>query len=198
MNLCKKRSCKFCFMLSKIEGIEDLSMTSNGVLLSKYAKYLKNAGLHRINISLDTINPDKFRELNGAENLRKSFPEFGAKNAGLYPIKINCVIKNSIEEPDALAVKKYCDEQGLLARFIYEMDIEKGEFGVVHEAAAGDCANCTRLRLTSDGYLKPCLFNDIAVNIRKTDYKEALKFAIEHKPECGMNSTTHKFYNIGG
>ena len=186
-------------MISKINGIVDLSMTTNGLLLEKYAQQLKDAGLQRVNISLDTIDEQKFSAITRGGNIDEVKKGIAAaKSAGLHPIKINCVIKKSIDEPDALDVKKYCEENGLEARFIYEMDIEKGEFGVVHGGSGGDCANCNRLRLTSDGFLKPCLFSDISVNIRKVDYKEALRFAVEQKPACGNSSTSHKFYNIGG
>jgi len=186
-------------MLSNIDGIKDLSMTTNGLLLEKYADQLKHAGLQRVNISLDTINEQKYSAITRGGNIEEVKKGIeAAKQAGLYPIKINCVVKKSINEPDALEVKKYCEENGLEARFIYKMDIEKGEFGVVHGGSGGDCANCSRLRLTSDGYLKPCLFSDISINIRKMNYKEAMKIAIEQKPACGNLSTSHKFYNIGG
>lgn len=186
-------------MLSKIDGIKDLSMTTNGLLLEKYALQLKDAGLHRVNISLDTIDEQKFSSITRGGNIADVKNGItSAMNAGLAPIKINCVIKNSVNESDALAVKKYCDENGLEARFIYEMDIEKGEFGVVHGGSGGDCENCNRLRLTSDGFLKPCLFSDISINIREVDYKEAVRRALKQKPSCGNSSTAHKFYNIGG
>lgn len=186
-------------MLSRINGIKDLSMTTNGLLLEKYAVQLKEAGLNRVNISLDTIDEQKFKELTRGGNVNDVIKGIdAAKQAGLQPIKINCVVKKSINEQEALEVKKYCDKNDLQARFIYKMDIEKGEFGVVHGGSGGDCANCNRLRLTSDGYLKPCLFSDISINIRKLDYKEAMKIAIEQKPACGNLSSTHKFYNIGG
>jgi GTP 3',8-cyclase len=197
--LARKGIVNLVKMLSVIDGIKDFSMTTNAILLPKFAANLKNAGLQRVNISLDTIDPIKYKEITRGGNIEDVFRGIDfAKKAGFYPIKINCVIKNSVDEPNAIAVKNYCDRSGLTARFIYEMDIEKGEFGIVHGGSGGDCTNCNRLRLTSDGYLKPCLFNDISVNIRKINYSDALRFAIAHKPECGFKSTTHKFYNIGG
>ena len=186
-------------MLAEIKGIDDLSMTTNALLLPVYARDLKRAGLMRVNISLDSVDSDKYRTITRGGDIRKVFEGIDAAiEAGLAPIKINCVIKKSIDEPDAVAVKKYCDDRGLIARFIYEMDIEKGEFGIVHGGSGGDCANCNRLRLTSDGFLKPCLFSDISINIRKTDYTKALQLALDQKPECGLNSSSNKFYNIGG
>ena len=197
--LARKGVVNLVKLLSKIEGIKDLAMTTNGIFLAKYAKELKDAGLHRVNVSLDTMDPKKFFELTRGGSLDDVLNGiFEAKKAGLAPVKVNCVVKTSIKEPDALEVKKFCEQNGLVSRFIYEMDIEKGEFGVVHGGSGGDCANCNRLRLTSDGYLKPCLFSDISINIRHTDYRSAILKAVGEKPECGHNSTAHKFYNIGG
>ncbi len=197
--LARRGTVNLVRMLAGINGIEDLSMTTNAILLTKYAHELKQAGLMRVNISLDSIDPEKYKLITRGGDIQKVFDGISASmKAGLSPIKINCVIKKSIDEPDALAVKKYCDENGLIARFIYEMDIEKGEFGIVHGGSGGDCANCNRLRLTSDGFLKPCLFSDISINIRETDYVKAVQLALDQKPECGISSSSNKFYNIGG
>jgi cyclic pyranopterin phosphate synthase len=186
-------------MISEISGIEDLSMTTNGVLLPKFALELKKAGLQRVNISLDTLNPERFNEISRGGNIHEVLDGItAAKAAGFNPIKINCVVKKNVEEPDALEVKKFCEENNLEVRFIYEMNIEKGEFGIVEGGSGGDCVHCNRLRLTSDGFLKPCLFSDLSINIRNMPYPEALLKAIDIKPECGNISTSHKFYNIGG
>ncbi len=197
--LVRRGVVKLVGMLSSIPGILDLSMTTNAVLLPRYAMDLKQAGLQRVNISLDTINAYEYRAITRGGDIGDVFRGIeAAKQSGLFPIKINCVIKRSPDEPAALEVRKYCDAQGLIARFIYEMDIEKGQYGVVHGGSGGNCAGCNRLRLTSDGLLKPCLFNDIAFSIRRMDYRDALRAAIEQKPEYGDKSTSHKFYNIGG
>ncbi len=186
-------------MLSQIGGIEDLSMTTNAILLPRFAHELKRAGLHRVNISLDTMDEEKFREITRGGDIRDVFRGIeAARAAGLLPIKINCVIRETPDESDAAAVMKYCEKQGLIARFIRKMDIENGKFGVVHGGSGGHCASCNRLRLTSDGLLKPCLFSDLAFNIRKMNYAEALRLAVDQKPEAGAHSTTHQFYNIGG
>ncbi len=197
--LVRRGVVKLVGMLSSIPGILDLSMTTNAILLPQYAMELKQAGLHRVNISLDTIHADEYRAITRGGSIEDVFRGIeAAKQAGLFPIKINCVIKRSPEEPRALAVRDYCEAEGLIARFIDEMDIEKGQYGVVHGGNGGNCAHCNRLRLTCDGLLKPCLFHDTAFNIRQSDYHQALRAAIEQKPECGDKSTSHKFYNIGG
>ena len=186
-------------MLAGISGIEDLSMTTNGILLDKFALQLAEAGLQRVNISLDTMDRDKYSFITRGGKLEDVLRGIdAAKKANLLPVKINCVIKQSQNEKDALDVTNYCQQNGLLIRYIKEMDLQKGKFSTVLGGTGGNCAICNRLRLTSDGKLKPCLFNDIEFDIRSVDYKEALRLAINAKPEEGRKSFKNSFYNIGG
>jgi GTP 3',8-cyclase len=186
-------------MLSLIEGIKDLSMTTNGILLKQFAQELKSSGLHRINISLDTIDPVKFAEITRVGNVEDVLEGIeAAKNAGLLPVKINCVIKESKEEVEAKAVTRFCVENNLEIRFIRQMDLVSGHFYAVDGGTGGDCSLCNRLRLTANGKLKPCLFNNMEFDIRKLGYEEAIRMAVEIKPECGSVNDTGAFYNIGG
>lgn len=186
-------------MISRIEGIKDLSMTTNGVLLKNFAEDLKAAGLKRINISLDTINPEKFFYITRGGNLSDVFDGIEtAKRAGLLPVKINCVIKGSKDEDDAREVTKYCKDRNLEIRYIRQMDLVLGHFSPVEGGTGGECALCNRLRLTANGMLRPCLFNDIKFDIRAMGYDEAIMKAVGMKPECGSNNLTGNFYNIGG
>ena len=121
-----------------------------------------------------------------------------AKDAGLHPVKINCVIKESKEEDDAVAVRKFCSDNDLEIRYIHQMDLVKGHFSTVIGGIGGACSLCNRLRLTANGKLKPCLFNDIELDVRKLGFEKAIQTAIELKPECGSFNNTGKFYNIGG
>jgi len=86
----------------------------------------------------------------------------------------------------------------LEVRFIHQMDLESGCFTVVEGGKGGDCQSCNRLRLTADGYLKPCLFDDLGFSIRKMGVREAIKKAINFKPEKGSQNLLSKFHNIGG
>jgi cyclic pyranopterin phosphate synthase len=186
-------------MIAAIKGIEDLSMTTNGVLLSRYAEELRSAGLHRVNISLDTVDAEKFRKITRGGNISEVFEGIAAaKAAGLLPVKINCVIRESKEEDEAQAVKQYCFDNQLEIRYIRQMDLVSGHFSTVVGGTGGDCSLCNRLRLTANGKLKPCLFNAIGFDIRELGYEKALDMAIEHKPECGSKNETGTFYNIGG
>jgi GTP 3',8-cyclase len=186
-------------MISEIEGIDDLSMTTNGVLLKQFSRELRRSGLQRINISLDTIDPGKFRAITRTGNLNDVFEGIrAAKEAGLSPIKINCVIRTTKEEEEARAVARYCEDNDLEIRYITQMDLVKGHFSVVDGGTGGNCSLCNRLRLTANGRLKPCLFNDIEFDIRELGFERALKNAVALKPACGSKNMTGAFYNIGG
>ncbi|MEI8226243.1 MAG: radical SAM protein [Bacteroidota bacterium] len=186
-------------MISEIKGIKDLSMTTNGVLLKQFADELRAAGLHRVNISLDTIDPEKFKIITRTGDIIDVFEGINAaKNAGLIPVKINCVVKESKEEEEAKAVTRFCKDNNLEIRYIRQMDLVNGHFSMVDGGTGGDCSLCNRLRLTANGKLKPCLFNNIEFDIRELGFEKAIKLAVELKPECGSKNETGTFYNIGG
>jgi cyclic pyranopterin phosphate synthase len=186
-------------MISEIKGIDDLSMTTNGTLLKQYAQELRDAGLHRVNISLDTIDPEKFKTVTRTGKLDDVFEGIiAAKNAGLFPVKINCVIKASKEEEEAREVTRFCRENDLEIRYIRQMDLVRGHFSIVDGGTGGDCSLCNKLRLTSNGKLKPCLFSNIEFDIREVGFEKAIRLASELKPEYGTKNETDSFYNIGG
>ncbi len=197
--LVRKGIVELTAMIANINGITDLAMTTNGILLTKYAADLVKAGLQRVNISLDTLNAEKFNTITRVGNLSEVLKGIeAAQKAGLSPIKLNCVIKNSSMEPDAQQVAEFAKQNGFHVRFIPEMDLGKGEFGIVEGGDGGNCAICNRLRLTANGLLKPCLFNDLAYNVRELGIEEAYNKALKNKPLTGHKNKTGNFYNIGG
>jgi cyclic pyranopterin phosphate synthase len=197
--LVRKDLPRLVSMIAKLHGIKDFGLTTNGILLEDQAEALAQAGLHRVNISLDTMNPEKFRLITRGGEIEKVFRGIGAaRKSGLDPIKINCVVKNSSNEPDAIGVKEFCREAGLQVRFIHEMNLDSGCFQVVEGGEGGHCEGCNRLRLTANGFIKPCLFNDIQFNLREMGIREALSMAIFGKPDRGSVNTNNKFHNIGG
>lgn len=197
--LVRKGITRLVEMIGRIEGISDLSMTTNGALLDNFAADLANAGLQRINISLDTVDPVRFHEITRGGNLRHVFNEIrAAKKAGLNPIKINCVVKNSSSDADAVEVREFCLKNNLEVRFIHEMNLETGCFTSVEGGEGGDCGNCSRLRLTANGRIKPCLFSNLEFSIRNLGIREALEEAINYKPEKGTVNSSDYFHNIGG
>src|ERR1035437_1713558 len=107
--LVRKNIVELVSMLSQIDGLEDLSMTTNGILLSTFASDLKKAGLNRINISLDTMNPDQYSQITKNGELAKVLEGIDAAfQAGLKPIKINCVLLGQSDE-DTRQLRHFCE-----------------------------------------------------------------------------------------
>lgn len=186
-------------MIAEVEGIEDLAMTTNGTLLEQFAVPLKVAGLKRVNISLDTLDSEKYTDLTRGGSVESVLHGIkAAQNAGFDSIKINCVVMNSSDESDALAVKKFAQQNGLGIRFIHQMDLQTGVFSKVEGGEGGDCKSCNRIRLTANGGFKPCLFNDQCFNIKQFGTLLALEKAINAKPKAGSKNLSGQFYNIGG
>lgn len=186
-------------MLAAIPGINDLAMTTNGTLLHHFARPLAEAGLYRVNISLDTMDPDRYKRITRVGNLEDALRGIkAAKDAGLTPVKINCVVRKNSDEPDAQQVKKFAVDQGLEVRFIPQMNLETGEFGIVEGGEGGNCKKCNRLRLTSDGKIMPCLFSELGYDVRKLGAEKAIKLALGNKPRSGTVNQVSQFSNIGG
>ena len=197
--LVRKGITGFVRMLAEIPGIDDLSMTTNGILLAGFARELKQAGLMRVNISLDTLDPFKFAEITGGGELQSVLKGIEAVlNEGFAPVKINCVVHNSGHEPDALDVAAFALEMGLQIRFIPQMDLSSGYFGIVEGGEGGNCRMCNRIRLTANGFVKPCLFSDLQYSVRDMGIRQALLMAVQNKPQCGSHNHTNSFHNIGG
>ena len=185
-------------MLARIEGIRDLAMTTNGALLAGFAGPLAEAGLHRVNVSLDALHPERYAAITRDGDVHRVLAGIeAALAAGLNPVKLNCVVKDSPEEPDARDVARYAGELGIEVRFIRRMTLSSGDFSVVIGGAGGDCPRCNRLRLSSDGMVRPCLFSDLAFSVRELGAREAIRRAVEAKPESGKTSGA-KFHEIGG
>lgn len=197
--LVRRGIVSFINELSAFEGIRDLALTTNGILLEEFALPLARAGLHRVNVSLDTLDPERFRILTRGGELEKVLKGIDAAlEAGLSPLKINCVIRNSSDEPDASAIREFCSSKGLEVRFIHQMNLGEGRFSIVENGHGGDCGRCNRLRLSADGKIRPCLFSEMEYDIRQLGIKEAIRQALEGKPEKGSTNPKGFFHNIGG
>ncbi|MCZ6624162.1 MAG: GTP 3',8-cyclase MoaA [Deltaproteobacteria bacterium] len=110
--------------LSSLSGLKDLCLTTNGSLLAEKIEDLKNAGLKRLNISIDTLNPDKFRQMTKRGDLSKVLQGlFAVKKQGLSPIKINAVIERGVNDDDIINLVEFSRENGFAIRFIEYMDV---------------------------------------------------------------------------
>ena len=225
---------KLVRLLSQIEGIEEFSLTTNGVLLKKYSLELKQAGLSRVNVSLDTLKPDKFRYITRLGELKTVLDGIqAAKEAGFEPVKINTVIMRDINDDEILDFAKMTYEDGWHVRFIELMPFKgaaefvpstelrqhigllgklepcasitgngpatyyclsgaRGTVGFISPLTEiSFCSRCNRMRLASDGKLRPCLLGedeiDLKMPLRNNASMEELKSmilkAVASKPE---------------
>lgn len=186
--------------LAGIGGVEDVSLTTNGVLLPFYAGELKKAGLGRINISLDTLKEGTFRKITRNNSFCKVLEGIDkAKEAGFYPVKLNMVVMKGINDNEIIDFADFSLSKGLILRFIefmkvtplwnqdYFIPIEKIKkicesrfnLGKIEDSGPGpalyyrsdkggiigfiktdanNCRICSRLRLTSTGEMRICLY----------------------------------------
>jgi cyclic pyranopterin phosphate synthase len=186
-----------------IQGVEEVSLTTNGIFLSDYAESLKDAGLSRVNVSLDTLKPEKFKQITCADALNKVILGIqAAVKAGLCPLKVNMVLLKGLNEDEIGDMIKFTRENGLVLQIIeLESPVETGDYRKYHAELEGVeeflknmaekvvvrqmhhrrkyflkeggevevvkpmhntefCRYCNRIRVTSDGKLKPCLFRN--------------------------------------
>ena len=198
----------------KISSLDfkDISMTTNGILLEKYAQDLRDAGLDRVNVSLDTLNRETFEFITQKDYLEDAKRGIlKAVEVGLYPVKINMVIMKDVNQNEIDDMFEFCKEHDIVLQLIeliesencdddkfsadyhYKLDdiekeladiaddvrerefmqgrkkyyIDGGEIEVVKPVDnAKFCAKCSRLRITPDGKIKPCLLrNDNLVEL---------------------------------
>jgi GTP 3',8-cyclase len=225
-------------IVSKISsiGFKDVSITTNGTFLDKYAASLVEAGLNRVNVSLDTLNPETYRFITKKDYLQKAKQGIiSAAESGLYPVKVNMVVMKGLNHEEIWDMFDFCKESGAILQLIellktdncpdngfiddyhYKMDdleeklanmadkvktrrfmqdrkkyfVDGGEIEVVKPMDNTQfCKNCTRIRITPEGKLKPCLLrNDNLVDfiepMRQGKSNEELKMlflkAIENR-----------------
>ncbi|PKM08629.1 MAG: GTP 3',8-cyclase MoaA [Gammaproteobacteria bacterium HGW-Gammaproteobacteria-4] len=111
--------------LAAIDGIDDLALTTNGSLLARQAKALADAGLHRLTVSLDTLDPERFSRLSGGRGKRDDVLAgiAAAEQAGFTAIKINCVVQRGVNDSDVLPLLAHFRGTSHVVRFIEYMDV---------------------------------------------------------------------------
>jgi cyclic pyranopterin phosphate synthase len=187
--------------LKKLPGLKELTLTTNGVLLAEMAHSLKKVGLDRINISLDTLDPGKYKELTRIGDIKDVLRGIDAViQAGFENTKINMVIIPGFNENEVEALQAFCREKGLALQRInhYSLtDIESIDRTYTAERPS-KCKHCNRIRLTADGKLKPCLFSDLEIPLDFNNLKESLINTIQGKPKSGTMNVTRQNWQIGG
>jgi cyclic pyranopterin phosphate synthase len=174
-------------------------MTTNGILLDKYAQLLADSGLQRVNVSLDSLDQQKYHKITRRGHLNDVLRGIqAAEEAGLQPIKLNMVINRYTTTEDKDELHRFAARHGFPLRFIHEMQLNNGTFTRVEGGDGGNCTACNRIRLTADGKLKPCLFSSLAYDVRELGIENALKLSLENKPKAGSVNTHERFSQIGG
>lgn len=184
----------------------DIAMTTNGHLLADLAQPLKDAGLHRVTVSMDAVDPDRFARItrvgNGFDSVLAGIR--AAKRVGLAPVKVNCVLMRGFNEDQIIPFGMFAREEGVVVRFIEFMPLEEGrvwspevvvkleeilqrmaeyrplveipharsetarrymfddgvgEIGIIAPVSHPFCGHCSRIRVTSDGKIRTCLFS---------------------------------------
>ena len=204
--------------LAAIGGLKDIGLTTNGILLAPMARALRDAGLERINVSLDTMDAAKFQRLTrrtGFEQVIEGI--LAAKDAGFDPVKVNAVAMRGVTEDDVIPLALFARKHGLELRFIEYMPLDAGHrwerekvlfaadileiltqgigplvpsadqnplapaldyeytdgggrVGMIASISRPFCMSCNRIRLTSDGKLRNCLFS-----LEETDVRGLLR-----------------------
>jgi len=184
----------------------DIALTTNGHLLADLAQPLKNAGLSRATVSMDAVDPDRFARItrvpNGYDHVLAGIRS--ARRAGLWPLKVNCVLMRGFNEDQIIPFGMFAREEGVTVRFIEFMPLEEGrtwspatvvtldeiltrmgeyrplveipharsetarryrfddgvgEIGIIAPVSHPFCGHCSRIRITSDGKIRTCLFS---------------------------------------
>ncbi|MBA3869909.1 MAG: GTP 3',8-cyclase MoaA [Anaerolineae bacterium] len=123
--LVREQVDKLIGMLSPIDGVDDVTLTTNGFLLPQKAQLLKDAGLNRITVSLDSLDDTVFRKMNGnRSSVQKVLDGIeAAEKAGLQPIKINCVVQRGVNDHTIVDLARWAKDKGYILRFIEYMDV---------------------------------------------------------------------------
>lgn len=187
--------------LKTLPGLEELVVTTNGVLLETMARPLKEAGMDRINVSLDTLDPEKYKKLTCGGDIAHVLRGIDAVvDAGFKNSKLNMVLMPGTNDDEVEAMQALCKAKKFRLQRINHyslMDIDSIDHTYVAERPM-KCGSCNRIRVTADGKVKPCLFSDLEIPLDFSNLKTALIAAIQSKPESGTTNTNRQNWQVGG
>jgi cyclic pyranopterin phosphate synthase len=258
--LVRKNLARLIERLVAIEGVEDIALTTNGVLLAAQAQELYDAGLRRINVHLDTLDRERFLKITRRDDLDKVLEGIEVcQRLGYGPIKINAVAVKNLVEPDIVSLARFGRERNIEIRYIEFMPLDAqglwdrnrvlltddmiqmleheigpleeipdrdprapateyrfadgiGRVGFIASVSRPFCLNCNRIRLTSDGKLRYCLFaideTDVRTLLRNGGSDDQIRETIRatvHAKWIGHEINSQRFvppprpmYSIGG
>lgn len=225
--LIRRGVVSLCQMLRALPGLEELCLTTNGVRLPELAAPLREAGVDRLNISLDTLRPERYRSITRIGELSSVLRGLdAAEAAGFSHTKLNCVLMGGVNDDEIKDFVRLTQARPLSVRFIELMPMgacakwEKARFlpagavldrvpelvpagtdgvsrlyripgaagtvGLIEPMSHAFCAECSRIRITADGKLKPCLHADTEIALRGLHGEallDAIRQGIARKPE---------------
>jgi GTP 3',8-cyclase len=252
-------------MLAALPGLRDLALTTNGYLLERDARALASAGIDRLNVSIDSLQRDRFFQMTRRDALPRVLRglEAAAREPRLHPIKVNAVALRGFTEEEALPFARFARERGFEVRFIEFMPLDgdsswsadqvltgeelhriihaeypleeearepsatarvfrfadgerrtagAGRIGFINPVSEPFCSDCNRIRLTSDGRLRTCLFSLGETDLRgpmragagDDDLEEIIRAAVwrkelkHHVGEPGFQQPARTMSAIGG
>ena len=217
--------------LKAIPGIRKVTMTTNGILLARQLPALQKAGLDSVNISLDTLRPEVFAQITARDEFSHVMEGIRAALASGLPVKLNCVPQVGVNEGELEDLAALAEKHPLQVRFIEMMPIGygaampcisgpdlrqrvpgwQGSVGFIAAVHGKFCASCNRVRLTSQGFLRPCLASEAGCDLRAlvrggasdAELLQAIRETIwakprEHHFEDHSMPATRGMYRIGG
>ena len=199
--LVRKDIEKLVAKLAAIGDIDEVCMTTNGSLLADMAMKLKRSGLTRVNISIDSLDAERYHLVTGGGDLRQALAGVDAAiKAELTPIKINMVILDNTTEENIKTMKAFCEQRNLQLQKIMQFSLyDRADLSRrFRTERPPKCSQCNRLRLTSDGFLKPCLFSDNEIKVDFDDIVGSIREAVAKKPVNGSSCRNRLMSQIGG
>ncbi len=185
-------------MLAGIEGLEHLGMTTNGTLLAGLARDLREAGLDSLNVSLDTVEGERYRFLTRGGSITDALAGIETARREGFPVKINMVVLEDTRSEEVDGMRRFCAERGLALQLINHFDLGRRKGDSYGFDRPPSCARCNRIRLMADGMLKPCLHSDLEMPVDFSRLEQSLKEAAFAKPERGGTCRSRLMSQIGG
>ncbi len=185
-------------MIRTIENIDTIAMTTNGIFLYNMAYKLKKAGLNSINISLDTLNAERYKNITRGGDLFLVLRGIEEAYKLGFKLKINVVIYDDISKNELPELCKYADSINAKLQTIKFYNVNEQKEDSSEYDRPMKCKYCNKIRLLSDGYLLSCLHSNIKVKVDFNDIRGSIIQSINIKPKSGSYSDVESLSMIGG
>jgi cyclic pyranopterin phosphate synthase len=196
--LVKRGIVELVKLIRAVPGLRHLGMTTNGTLLAPIAGRLREVGLDSLNVSLDSLDAERYRRITRGGELARALEGIEAARQAGFPVKINAVVLEDTGDEEIERLKAFCRERDLTLQLInhYRLSARKQDAYLFDRPPR--CSRCNRIRLLADGSLKPCLHSDTEILLDRADIRASLRRAILAKPERGGTCTRRPMVEIGG